>query len=73
MPSPRTLITAPEVLDTFRNWVNKTELPNHDHALLFTGSDLTLSTNMILFWNVYIVDMFLYGVTDNFSFDLGII
>nr|XP_022300262.1 uncharacterized protein PB18E9.04c-like [Crassostrea virginica] len=41
MPSPRSLITAPEVLDTFRNWVNKTELPNHDHALLFTGYNLT--------------------------------
>nr|XP_022300224.1 uncharacterized protein LOC111108541 [Crassostrea virginica] len=40
MPSPRTLITAPEVLDTFRSWVNKTELPNHDHALLFTGTKI---------------------------------
>uniref|UniRef100_K1QV39 A disintegrin and metalloproteinase with thrombospondin motifs 6 n=1 Tax=Magallana gigas TaxID=29159 RepID=K1QV39_MAGGI len=36
-PNPRSLIPAPEVLDTFRNWVNSTELPNHDHALLFTG------------------------------------
>nr|XP_034319319.1 A disintegrin and metalloproteinase with thrombospondin motifs 16-like [Crassostrea gigas] len=40
-PNPRSLIPAPEVLDTFRNWVNSTELPNHDHALLFTGFNLT--------------------------------
>lgn len=40
-PNPRSLIPAPEVLDTFRNWVNTTELPNHDHALLFTGYNLT--------------------------------
>ncbi|XP_061177722.1 A disintegrin and metalloproteinase with thrombospondin motifs 19-like [Saccostrea echinata] len=40
-PDPRSLIPAPAVLDAFRDWINNTELRDHDHALLFTGYNLT--------------------------------
>lgn len=36
-PDSRSLIPAPGVLDGFRDWINTTELPDHDHALFFTG------------------------------------
>ncbi|XP_048731158.2 uncharacterized protein LOC125648232 [Ostrea edulis] len=40
-PDSRSLIPAPGVLDAFRDWINTTELPDHDHALFFTGYNLT--------------------------------
>ncbi|XP_062578004.1 uncharacterized protein LOC134239888 [Saccostrea cucullata] len=40
-PDPRSLIPAPAILDAFRDWINTTKLPDHNHALLFTGYNLT--------------------------------
>ncbi|XP_041367237.1 zinc metalloproteinase-disintegrin-like MTP4 [Gigantopelta aegis] len=33
-------LSADKVLESLKDWVNKTQLPAHDHVMLFTGYDL---------------------------------
>lgn len=38
----RLMVNASEALEKFQLWIdNKTDLPKHDHAILFTGTNLT--------------------------------